>query len=424
MVVHLKTLFKVYMISFLIVPNYFALFIPGIPLLSMQRVIVVIILLLIIAKKNILNAFLNSIRTISIAESSAFISIMILMLCTGVINGMNNFFNPLFDWTVAFLLFRFMYTRYFSLNEILNIIKKIIKILCICGLIEFVFHFNIFTVLDTGVSGLNYGALMRGDSLRICTAFGHPLSYSLMLNMFFPLLCYNTEKKKINLLQNKGLFVLVCVNIILTGSRSGIAVFIAEAICMYLFTNRKYYSNLVFYSFVAVVLTGMVIMIASDTSFVQNVIRTLMYVIDELFGTEYAVNFGGVREVANSSKYREALWKIFDMENYQTLFGKGNSVVLNAIIDGFFVESIDNYYVNAYLRFGILGLLALIWLFLVYVVKLFTRIVKKENASLAILGLTILIGYIISLFVVDELGTMRYMMIVLSILSIFCIKGE
>lgn len=417
--IYIRSLFELYLISFLVAPNYFAILIPGLPLLSAQRIIVVIILLLIIVKKNILNAFLNSIKKISTIEKISFTLIMISMLCTGFINGMNNFFNPLFDWLIAFLLFRLMYIRYFSLNEVLDLIKKILWVLCISGLIEFLFKFNVFTLLDTGISGLNYGALMRGDSLRICTAFGHPLGYSLILNMFFPLMCYNANKKVINLLQNKRLFILMLINILLTGSRAGIAVFLAEAILIYLFTNHKYYSNLIFYSIIIVVLIGLVLAIASDMEFVQNILRTVMYVIDEILGTDYAVNFGGIKEIANSSKYREVLWQIFEIERYKTLFGRGNNIVIKIIIDGFFVESIDNYYINAYLRFGILGLFTFICLFVTYIMKLYIGIIKKEKKSLSILSLIILIGYLASLFIVDELGTMRYIMIIFSILSIF-----
>lgn len=421
-----KSLLILYFISFLVIPNYSGIQLPGLPLLSVQRVVLICLLGWMVLKKTILNCFIRANNHIAKSEFAMMMLLLAAALVTGLLNGMNSFFNPLFDWAMAFFMFRFMFSHYLDMDETIDLLKKIFWVIGILGLVEALTGVNVFTFLDTGMtSGLNNGALMRGADLRICSAYGHPLAYSLVINLFFPILCYNTHTKRINLLQNGGLVALLFLNVLLSGSRSGIAVFVVEFILILVCTSKIYYSRLLFYTIATIVIIGLVLIYAGRTEPVQQLIRAILYVVDEIFGTNYAVLWGGDQGISNSSLYRTVLWKILSIKQYRSWFGMGNDMRISLSIDGFYVESIDNYYICTYLRSGIIGLFSSCGFLLSHVFNYIRTCFHNKNRSLALLGLISLCGYVGSLFVVDEIGTFRISMLVFAFFSVHCLsKGN
>ena len=420
-----KSLLMLYFISFLVIPNYSGIQIPGLPLLSVQRIVLIFLLGWMLVKKSIFNNFLKANKNIAKSEFAMMILLLATALVTGLLNGMNSFFNPLFDWAIAFFMYRFMFSYYLDMEEAIDLLKKVFWIIGILGLVEALTGINTFAFLDSGMtSGLNTGALMRGSDLRICSAYGHPLAYSLVINLFFPIFCYDTYTKKINLLQNSGLVGVLFLNILLSGSRSGIAVFIAEVALIFLFTSKIYFNRLLLHTIEAVVFIGLVLIFASGVEPIQQLIRAFLYVVDALLGTQYAALWGGEKGISNSSLYRTVLWKILSIKQYRSWFGMGNDMRISLSIDGFFVESIDNYYVCTYLRSGIIGLFSICGFFISHALNYIQIYFHNRNKALALLGLISLCGYVGSLFVVDEIGTFRISMLVFAFFSVHCLSKE
>lgn len=420
-----KSLLMLYFISFLVIPNYSGIQIPGLPLLSVQRIVLIFLLGWMLLKKSILNNFLKANKNIAKSEFAMMMLLLGTALVTGLLNGMNSFFNPLFDWAIAFFMYRFMFSYYLDMRETIDLLKKVFWVIGILGLVEALTGINVFTFLDTGMTtGMNNGALMRGVDLRICSAYGHPLAYSLVINLFFPILCYNTHTRKINLLQNRGLVALLFLNVLLSGSRSGIAVFVAEAFLIFVFTSHMYFNRLLLHTIAAAVIVGLILTFASGSELIQQFARSFLYVIDELFGTKYAALWGGEQGISNSSLYRTVLWKILSIKQYRSWFGMGNDMRISLSIDGFFVESIDNYYICTYLRSGIIGLLCSCGFLISHAFNYIRTCFHNKNRPLALLGLISLCGYLGSLFVVDEIGTFRISMLVLAFFSVYCLSKE
>lgn len=411
--ISLKGLLLAYLFAYWMSPNYFALKISSLPLMTLQRILVIPIVLWILLDRNILSDFLRTINKIPRLLLYSFVLLLCSYFVTSCIAGWNNILNSLFDMIIPFFVITYTVYRYFDFADIQRYARIMMRILCVLGIVEAFTQINVFTFLDTGMSGLNYGSLTRDTTLRICTAYGHPLAYSMILNIFFPLICYDVKAKKIDIFRDLPTFCLVTLNMLLTGSRSGIMLFVVEFIVLFLASNARVFLKNVFVLLLVSLISVLVIEAAKFVPLFESLMRSFLYSVDALLHTNYASAYGGNPDIANSSTYRDVLWNIMLRDEYFTWFGKGNDYTIHTRIDGWFIESIDNYYINQYLRFGVIGLIAIVFMLLSFFV-----IYLKEarcNRDFSVIFLLIVIVYISNLFVVDELGTLRFMISVLAV---------
>lgn len=406
--ISLKGLLLAYLFAYWMSPNYFALKISSLPLMTLQRILVIPIVLWILLDKDILSDFLRTINKIPRPILCSFALLLCSYFVTSCIAGWNNIFNSLFDVIIPFFVIIHIVYHYFDFSDIQRYVRIMLRILCVLGIFEAITQINVFTFLDTGVSsGLNNGGLLRDVTLRICTAYGHPLGYSTILNIFFPLICYDVRTKTIDVFKDLPTFCLVAFNMLLTGSRSGIMLFAFEFVVLLLISNAKAILKNIFVLLLISLASLMAIQAARSIPFVESVVRSFLYSIDALLHTNYASAYGGNPDIANSSMYRNVLWNIMFRDEYFTWFGKGNDYAFNAKIDGWFVESIDNYYINQYLRFGVIGLIVVVFMLLSFLSVFLKETISNKNFS--VIFLVIMIVYISNLFVVDENGTLRFM---------------
>lgn len=412
--ISLKGLLLAYLFAYWMSPNYFALKISSLPLMTLQRILVIPIVLWILLDKDILSGFLRTINKIPRPILCSFALLLCSYFVTSCIAGWNNIFNSLFDVIIPFFVIIHIVYYYFDFSDIQRYVRIMLRILCVLGIFEAITQINVFTFLDTGVSsGLNNGGLLRDVTLRICTAYGHPLAYSMILNIFFPLICYDVKAKKIDIFRDLPTFCLVTLNVLLTGSRSGIMLFVVEFVVLFLASNARVFLKNVFVLLLVSLISVLVIEAAKFVPLFESLMRSFLYSVDALLHTNYASAYGGNPDIANSSTYRDVLWNIMLRDEYFTWFGKGNDYTIHTRIDGWFIESIDNYYINQYLRFGVIGLIAIVFMLLS-----FSVIYLKEarcNRDFSVIFLLIVIVYISNLFVVDELGTLRFMISVLAV---------
>lgn len=417
-VVTYKFLFLMYIVSFLIMPNYSGIKISSLPLITTQRFFLIIIYTWTFFNKNIQMNFLNSIKQ----NKFTFPIIIYLIVClitTFFTGDINAFFGPLVDQVLAFYLISYCFKNYFKLDEFLNIIKYLICVLCILGIVEQITGFNIFTLLDSGMTQkLNNGILTRDNVIRICTAFGHPLAYGLFLIILFPLTCYDVNRKKIYILQNPIIFILVVINMILTGSRSCIGTIFFEIFIIFMLSDKKRMGNILVSIIFSALITATLVFIFYNTSFIQGILRQIFYVVDELFGTNMALQFGGSSSIKNSSTYRTLLWSIFTNENFSYFIGKGTIYKPYLIINNRVVESIDNFYVNMFIKYSIPGVASILYIFYTNLKNAFSNLVYCKNKLNYILILST-ISYLLNLLIVDELATLKFMFIIFSITIVY-----
>lgn len=417
-VVTYKFLFLMYLISFLIMPNYSGIKISSLPLITAQRFFLIIIYAWTFFNKKIQRNFIDSFKQ----NKFTFPIIIYLIVClitTFFTGDINAFFGPLVDQILAFYLMVYCFKNYLKLDEFLNIIKYLIYILCILGIFERITGFNIFTLLDSGMTQkLNNGSLMRDNVIRICTAFGHPLTYGLFLTIFFPFTCYDVNRKKIYILQNPIIIILVVINIILSGSRSCIGTVFFEIFIIFILSDKKRMGNILVSIIFSALITSALIFIFYDTSFMEGILRQIFYVIDELFGTSMALQFGGNSSIKNSSTYRTLLWSIFTNENFSYFIGKGTIYKPYLIINNRVVESIDNFYVNMFIKYAIPGVASILYIFYTNFKNAFLNLLSNKN-KLNYLLILLTISYLLNLLIVDELATLKFMFIIFSITIVY-----
>lgn len=418
LVVTYKFLFLMYLVSFIIMPNYSGIKISSLPLITAQRFFVIIIYTWTFFNKKIQRSFVDSFKQ----NKFTFPIIIYLIVCliTTLFTGdINAFFGPLVDQILAFYLMVYCFKNYLKLDEFLNIIKYLIYLVCILGIVEQITGFNIFTLLDSGMTQkLNNGSLMRDNTIRICTAFGHPLTYGLFLIIFFPFTCYDVNRKKIYILQNPIIFILVVINMILTGSRSCIGTMFFEIVIIFILSDKKRMGNILVSIIFSFLITATLIFIFYDAPFMQVILRQIFYVIDELFGTSISLEFGGSSSIKNSSTYRELLWRIFGNSNFSYFIGKGTIYKLRLIINNRVVESIDNFYVNMFIKYAIPGLVSILYIFYTNLKNAFLNLIITKNKLNYILIL-LTISYLVNLLIVDELATLKFMFIIFSITIVY-----
>lgn len=417
-VVTYKFLFLMYLVSFLIIPNYAGIKISMLPLITAQRFFLVIIYISTFLNRKIQRNFVDSFKQ----NKFTFPIIIYLIVClitTFFTGDINAFFGPLVDQILAFYLISYCFKNYLKLDEFLNIIKYLICFLGVLGIFEQITGFNIFTLLDSGMTqNLNNGSLTRDNVIRICTAFGHPLAYGLFLVIFFPLICYDINRKAVYILQNPILVILVVINVVLSGSRSCIATIFSEIFIILILSDKKRMGNILVSIISLALVTGTLIFIFYDTSFIEGMLRQIFYVIDELFGTNMALQFGGNSSIKNSSLYRDLLWSIFTNESFSYFIGKGTIYKTYLIINNTVVKSVDNFYIAMFIRYAIPGVVSILYIFYTNLKNAFLNFLSNKNRINYLLILST-IAYLFNLLIVDELATLKFMFIIFSITNIY-----
>lgn len=283
----------------------------------------------------------------------------------------------------------------------------------IYGLIEFVYGRSIFLqFLKTVPSAVTNS--YRSGHYRIMGPCGHPLAYGLVLLLFIALACLDVKKNEVYLFRRPVLLMILFINVFLTGSRSTLGIAAAEMVVIFLLSSRQ---NRVKSLVLGVVLiTGFLFMLLLlyNTSLGQYVMGQMMSLVDQLLGTSYAANFGvDVATLQNSESYRKALPYIFTLDWLSPWVGRGSRFG-GAEINGVFVKSIDNYYVQQYIKYAYPGLVSYI-LFMLVIVVVLVRYYVKTKSALTIVLLVGMFFYYFNLWWVDALQTLKYVYIFVAI---------
>jgi hypothetical protein len=166
---------------------------------------------------------------------------------------------------------------------------------------------------------------------------------------------------------------------------------------------------------VAVVAFVMFLIVFYDTKIGQYVLMQIATIIDEFFGTEYAVLFGAeTTRLENSEAYRKVLPLVFKLDWLNPLVGRGVSRKFAAEINGVFIESIDNYYVSQYIKYAYPGLVTYI-LFIITVIVMMVWAIRKHGSIIFKMTLVGTVCYFINLWWVDALQTLKYEYIIIAI---------
>lgn len=420
-----EILYTSYIISLILLPQYFSISISNsLPILTIPRILIAMIIIKICLVK------IDFKRMICIIKECKYTKYFIIYLIINmiiVINnmnsvGINELFAILTEQIFLFYLFNFIVKYKMSINKVLKIICSCMFILAIFGFFEFLTDVNLFNYLNiTNRKGLVMSNYIRMGNLRVTGPFGHPLAYGLFLLLFIPVIFITINKgKKIYIIT----LVFSIINLFLTGSRSSIICFTIQMIIVFIFIkNNKKIKTIIITSNII-----MAIFLFSNifpNNALSNNINDMIYMMsDALFGTNLAEDFGKNEEPYG---YRMELLNILKDKRINPLLGEGygnnpkfyvHSWKWNEYTGITEIKSIDNYYIQKYIECGYLGLIANLIIMYIFIKESF-NIYKKQRKFIGIFLTISIIGYGINLFMVDDIGTIKFLWMIYGMIYYF-----
>ncbi|MCR4903456.1 MAG: hypothetical protein K6A23_11410 [Butyrivibrio sp.] len=398
------------LVSIEIMPPYFGIPTPGFALTAV-RIMLLVVLFMIMANKDRFNTFRNYLKKSTVTKVIApfvFVTFYTAVLRTDV----KAFLNP-------FIEFALMYLTIYVIKDTLGIEKTIkimivlLYILTIQGVIEYFTQESLFKMLGTIKELMGVG-FVRSGQYRIMGPCVHSLAYALLLVLAFPLISLDLEKKEVYLFKRPIIFMLVFLNVILTGSRSALGVFLIECFLIFLFSNSLSKKKTIFYTGIAAGFLVVFLIIFGRTSIGSYILLQFTSVIDGVFGTSISLQFGGNDMLEYSSSYRKLLLKIFSVSWLNPLLGRGTTSTIRIAIDSTALESIDNYYVGLYIFYAYPGMFSFIFILAFYLFRMLKHIIKTNNYITK--ALIISFGaYALSIYWVDVLSTLKNLYIILAL---------
>lgn len=401
-----------------VLPQYFGIPFPLFDLTALRIVIVAAMFMIIMDTKR-LHDFIQVIGDASCTK--ALVPYLIVITYTMVLRvDVNAFLNPFIEF-VTFYLLIYLIKDCLGVERTIRLIIKLSYLIVILGVIEYVMGRSPFSYLET-ISGIYTGQFVRSGSYRIMSSCNHSLGYGLMLIIMVPFSCVDLKNNEINLLERPVLIVLLALNVFLCGSRSTLSVFILEVFILILLSPKMRKKRLILIGSVLVVAFLCFLMAARNTSVGQYFLLQITSIIDELFGTELALQYGAdIQALSSSSNYRDQLKQIFFVDWLNPFLGLGRKRDFATEINGSYVRSVDNFYIAEYVRYAYPGMISYI-LFLFHFVKGLVKNILHSSSGIMRALFAGVVCYLINLLWADSLQTLKYLYIVFALF--ICIEDS
>lgn len=418
----------IFILVTVIMPPYFGIPVPGFDL-TMIRIMMIVITVMIVTNKDRLYEFVNMLR-----NSWAFwfiVPYLFVVFYTMVLRiDTKAFLNPFIEIFI-FLLTIYVIRSSLGVKTTIMLLLGCYYVLVFQGVIEYARGESLFKLMKTLSGNLVGGNFVRSGQYRIMGPAPHSIAYGLMLAMGVPLAALDFKKERLYLFQRPILLFMLFTNIVLTGSRGSLAVFFLELLLIFVLSTKIDKKRTLVVGAVALVMFGGLLTAISGTNIGRYFLLQISNVIDELFGTNFASNFGATAVTNQSSAYRDALWYVFKVKYINPIVGAGRSGKIVYRIKtnkGIVLNSIDNYYIAEYLRYAYPGMYSYIFFMASYIVMMIIKVIKdRDFYSKALLIASV--GYAWGLYYVDSLGTLKflylfYAMFVVNAMDMFAIKDK
>lgn len=394
----------VFLFIYFVLPQYFGLRLPGFDFTA-QRIGIVFVFLILFEKSTRMRQFLNIVKSCSLLPLLG-IYLFILLYTAAVRKHIGTFLYSLIELIALFMMVYFI-REVLGVSKVMRLLVCFSYLLCLLGLIEYVMGRSPFSYLET-IKGLYTGVMIRSGSYRIMGPCNHALGYGLVLVTIIPFACYNDKADKLDMAAHWPLLLLIMINVLLTGSRSTLAVSGLELVLFFLFSSKNDKKKIILAIVVMIFALAAVTALTIHTSFGRYIMLQVTSVIDEIFGTSYAIRFGADKTtLENSSVYRELLLDIFHVDWLNPWLGRGSGYVFYWYYQGYYIKSIDNFYIANYIRYGYPGMVAYILIILFTLCKMLVGAIKKKSSLCKCMFIGTLC-YFINLWWLDTLQTIKY----------------
>lgn len=405
----------VFLFSLFVLPQYFGVPFPMFDF-TMLRIMIILLFLLILSDRDRRNDFVKVIT--NYRYSLVLIPYLLVIGYTMVLRvDINAFLNPFLE-IVAMYLTIYVIKYSLGIEKTINILVGFTYLIAILGMVEFVMGRSPFSYLET-ISGIYTGQFIRSGHYRIMGPCNHSLGYGLMLVSITPIVCIDIKEKCVNILKHPFLMILLLANVFFTGSRSTLSVFIVEIFLLFFFSdNYTKKKSIIIFGMVLSVVT-VYVMVFNNSTIAQYIMLQLTTIIDEIFGTDFSLSYGASKDaLSSSSNYRDQLASIFTLDWLNPLLGIGRKRAFSSEINGSFIHSVDSFYIAEYIRYAYPGLFA----YLLYIGYFIVSMVKKFKSKQGGIykGLFVAaVCYLINLYWVDSLQTLKYIYIIFVIYIIY-----
>lgn len=394
-----------------VLPQYFGVPFPLFDLTAL-RIMIVVVFLMIIADTQRMDDFIRVI--IGSRFTLILIPYLFVITYTCVLRAdVNAFLNPFIElFTFYLLIYLIRYSL--GLERTIKMILAFSYLITLLGVLEYVMGRSPFSYLET-IKGLYTGQFIRSGSYRIMSSCNHSLGYGLMLVTMVPFSCLDLEKNEVNLLKRPLLLLLLAVNVFLCGSRSTLSVFLVEVFLLVLMVSKQQKKRLILVgTLVAIAFAGWLVAF-HNTAISQYILLQITSIIDEVFGTEWALNYGAdPMALGSSSNYRAQLKYIFQVDWLNPFLGLGRKRSFASEINGSSIRSVDNFYIAEFVRYAYPGMIAYILFIGSFLISLFKKVCKEPSGLCKILFAGV-ICYMLNLIWVDSLQTLKYLYVLFAL---------
>lgn len=407
---HMEILSIAFLVAYFILPQYLGVRLAGFDLTA-QRLMMILILFYILTYRKRAAEFFSLISK-SIYLIPSLIFLFVTFYTAGLRADINAFLQYFIEFICLFILI-YIIKDCLGIGRTLKLLVIFIYILCVLGLVEYAMRSSPFHYLAT-LPG-RYGVQVRSGSYRIMGPCNVTLAYGLVLLIALPIICIDYEEKTIDFLKNKFLMILLMVNVLLTGSRSTLALSFVEILIILIISGKQNFKKGFLYLFCIILFIAIFVVVFYSTPPAQMILRMLASLIDEICGTEYALKYGAETfRLEDSSEYREVLFKVFQLDWLSPVLGRGISRSFSARIDGTSIISIDNFYVALFIRFAYPGLIT----YIIFILSPVKKVMQNKNNKVFLAFLLTIVIYFVNLWWMDTLQTLKYVYLIYALLEV------
>lgn len=295
-----------------------------------------------------------------------------------------------------------------------NVILYAGLIQCAFAVVEILFEYNLFSMIQTIPADEAMGALKftyRDGIVRVEGSFGQPIPFAMYM-LFLNFICLIIFKKA-NILKEKSnnlakvVYVLSFIIILLTISRMVIILTLLMQI-LYIATFPKNKRIIIFLIALILILFFVLIISLSDSS----TLRDAFYAVLAVFDSSY---YEKMSDGGQNVSYRLYLFQALGDTIFDNLwigigyddFSTFSFHVVTSVTE-WQATSIDNNLLSTLLTYGIIGFIAKYFLLISVIIHTITRLIsKREDKTFYLMALFIAIIYLLYLMSVAQLTENR-----------------
>lgn len=412
-----ESLAYLYLVTTFALPQYFGVPLPGFALTAHRLVTIAFIFTVFISRKHG-RAFLWNF--LGLPATIYLLPLLIVYAYTAIaVSSINSVAGFLVDMFLTFYIVYYCITEILGAKRSIKFVAKLVAVVCVLAIYDMLRRQNPYELLHT-IKNIKAEGGWRANSYRVAGLCGHPIAFGMYLMLLLPVICIDVEKKRFNLLHRPITLLLMALAMLGTGSRGPVACFAGECLVFFAISDRDYkrrYSGTIFLVFTAAVVLLVVFNEERhiDRWFWLNVFQ----IVDQIFDTHFTLDRYGYWQHAlaiNSTDYRSELTQLFFSPDLDPILGRGNQGdTISFVSGGFYIESIDNFYVLQYIRYAWPGVTATLFCFVGLVFRCLSLWRKSGRNSIYLAIGVAFVAYYINLWTVAELGTMKFYLAVFAI---------